>query len=101
MEVDTAFTLPKTFEANEGQQFLNDEESEASKEDNLEVKYPEFMISECNCIYSFEESSPKMTKHIKPQFIKACLNRAILNRVLNNNGVIVNIIPYSTLKKQK
>ena len=55
MEMSIAFTLPKTFEANEGQQVPNDEESETSKENNPEVKYPEFIINEYNCIYSFEE----------------------------------------------
>ena len=86
------------FEAKEGQQVPNDKESEASNEDNLKVKYPEFMISECDCIYSFEEPSPEMTKHIKPLFIKAWLNGVVLNRVLINYGAVVDIIPFSTLK---
>ena len=59
MEVNTIFTLLKTFEAKKGQQVPNDEESKASKEDDPEVKYPKFMINEYDCIYSFEEPSFK------------------------------------------
>ena len=40
-----------------------------------------------------------MTKHIKPLCIKAYLNGVVLNRVLIDNGVVVNIISSSTLKK--
>ena len=65
MEVNTTFTLPTNFKANEGQQVPNDEESETLKDGNPEVKCPKFMINECDCIYSFEEPSLEMTNHIK------------------------------------
>ena len=67
MELNIAtFMLPKTFEAKEGQQVPSDAESEASKESDHEVKYPEFTLYECDLVYSLEEPSPEMTKHIKP-----------------------------------
>ena len=98
-ENTTTFTLLKTFEAKEGHQIPSDEESKASKEVDPEVKYPKFTLHECDLIYSFEEPSLEMTKHIKPIFIKACLNGVVLNRVLVDNSVAVNIIPLSILKK--
>ena len=66
----TTFTLPKTFEANEGQQVISDVKSEASKEGDPEVQYAKFTLYECDLVYSFEEPSLEMTKHIKPLFIK-------------------------------
>ena len=70
---------------------LSDAESDALKESDHEVKYPEFTLKECDLIYSFEKPSPEMTKHIKPLFIKICRNGVILNKVLVDNGVAVNI----------
>ena len=99
MESNTAtFTLPNAFEAKEGQQVPSDTKSQTSKENDPEVKFPEFPLYECDLVYSFEEPSIEMTKYIKPLFIKACLNGVLLNRVLVDNGAAVNIIPLSTLK---
>ena len=78
---------------------FNDEENEASKESDPKVTFPEFVLQYCNFIYSFEEPSVEMTKHIKPLFIKARLNGVTLNRILVDNGAAVNIILLSTSKK--
>ena len=100
MKVNTAtFTLPETFEAKEDQQVINEVKDETSKKNTPEVNFPKFVFYESNYIYSFEEPSIEMTKHLKPLFIKACLNGIVLNKILVNNEATVNIIPLSTLKQ--
>ena len=77
----------------------SDTKSRTSKENDPEVKFPEFTLYECDLVYSFEEPSIEMVKHMKTLFIITCLNGVLLNRVLVDNGAAVNIIPLSTLKK--
>ena len=77
----------------------SDVESQASKDSDSEVTFPGYTLYDCDLVYSFKKPSVEMTKHIKLLFIKAYLNGVLLNRVLVDNGVVVNIIPLSTLKK--
>ena len=47
----------------------------------------------------FEKLSKQMTQHLKPLYIKAHMNGRHVNKVLVDNGVTVNILPYKMLSK--
>jgi hypothetical protein len=47
----------------------------------------------------FEKPSKQMTQHLKPLYIKAHMNGRTVNKVLVDNGVAVNILPYKMLSK--
>ena len=40
-----------------------------------------------------------MTQHLKPLYIKAHMNGRPVNKVLVDNGVAINILPYKMLSK--
>ena len=47
----------------------------------------------------FEKPSKQMTQHLKPLYIKAHMNGRPVNKVLVDNGLVVNIFPYKMLSK--
>jgi hypothetical protein len=47
----------------------------------------------------FEKPSKQMTQHLKPLYIKAHMNGRLVNKVLVDNGALVNILPYKMLSK--
>ena len=47
----------------------------------------------------FEKPSKRMSQHLKPLFIKVHMDGIPINRVLVDNGAIVNILPWGMLKK--
>jgi hypothetical protein len=47
----------------------------------------------------FEKPSKQITQHLKPLYIKVHMNGRPVNKVLVNNGVAVNILPYKMLNK--
>ena len=55
--------------------------------------------NEYDLIFAFETPSKKMTKLMRPLFIKACLYGVTMNTVLVDNGVVDNIMPSLSLNK--
>ena len=47
----------------------------------------------------FEKPSKQIIQHLKPLYIKIHMNGRPVNKVLVNNGVAVNILPYKMLNK--
>ena len=47
----------------------------------------------------FEKPSKRMSQHLKPLFIKVHMDEIPINKVLVDNGAVVNILPQGMLKK--
>ena len=52
-----------------------------------------------NLLSAFEYPTTFMTQHVKPLYIKAFFDGIQMNQVLVDNGVAVNLLPKSSLKK--
>ena len=37
--------------------------------------------------------------HLKPLYVKGCINGKLINNILVDNGAMVNLMPYSLYKK--
>lgn len=48
---------------------------------------------------TFNKPSKHMTQQLKPLYIKVYMEGNLMNRVLVDNGAVVNILPCSTLRK--
>lgn len=47
----------------------------------------------------FDKPSERMTKHIMPLYIKACINGKTIGRVIVDGGAVLNVMPITTMKK--
>ena len=73
---------------------LTDEEMEnLEPKAEVELEFPPGKII-------FEKLSKRMSRHLKPLFIKVHMDGIPINRVLVDNGVAVNILPWGMLKKK-
>ena len=74
---------------------LTDEEMEnLEPKAEVELEFPPGKII-------FEKLSKRMSRHLKPLFIKVHMDGIPINRVLVDNGAAVNILPWGMLKKNQ
>ena len=64
------------------------------------------MVEEVECAALVQEDPEEIrfkkwikAKHLKPLYIKVHANRKPINRVVINGGAMLNVIPYSTVKR--
>ena len=88
-----AITLPKEFMAT----------SWVQREDEARGETPILLVDEEKCQDTgkivFEKPALSMCQHLKPLYIKAHMDRRPVNRVLDDNGTAVNILPTFMLRK--
>ena len=72
------------------------DESEVATPMEIENESEEVSI---NLSYPFEYPTISMMQHVKPLYIKAYFDGVQMNRVLVDNGVAVNLLPKSSVKK--
>jgi hypothetical protein len=88
-----AITLPREFMAT----------SWVQREDEARGAAPILLADEEECQNTgkivFEKHALSMCQHLKPLYIRAHMDDRFVNRVLVDNGSVVNILPTSILRK--
>ncbi|KAL2497873.1 Retrotrans gag domain-containing protein [Abeliophyllum distichum] len=70
---------------------LSDEVKVKENTERVEVNAKENVV--------FRKPSIKLTKHLRPLYVKALVNGILVAKVLIDNGVALNTIPYRVIKK--
>ena len=106
--------LPQEFQAEDGNQegqeidpiLVSSEDSQVSMVQDesevatlMEIEDESEKEVSINLSYPFEYPTTSMTQHVKPLYIKAFFDGIQMNRVLVDNGAVVNLLPKFSLKK--